>query len=77
MHFPPLFSIRFSDVSQVKVIDMRGPEQRVLSGYHALRHEQLAPEEETMAERLRHRRFDLPELMHNLDLLVDMAEEVS
>ncbi|CAG0916458.1 unnamed protein product [Notodromas monacha] len=67
--------VELSDASQVKVIDMRGPEQRIFSGYSHLRHEQFVPQDVTLAEKLKHRNFDLPELMHNLDLLTDLAEE--
>ncbi|XP_069102141.1 tuftelin-interacting protein 11-like [Argopecten irradians] len=69
---------QLSKSSKVKVIDMTGKEQRVLSGYHAISHRHDKPEiEEEPAPHLANqkRAFDLPELTHNLNLLVDMAEE--
>ena len=64
--------------TKVKVIDMTGREQRVLSGYHAIAHKHDMPEEdaeEAATSAAQVRAFDMPELLHNLDLLVDMAEE--
>ncbi|XP_060079683.1 tuftelin-interacting protein 11-like isoform X1 [Ylistrum balloti] len=69
---------QLSKSSKVKVIDMTGKEQRVLSGYHAIahRHDKPEAEEEPVQNQTNQRRaFDLPELTHNLNLLVDMAEE--
>lgn len=60
---------RLNDPSQVKIIDMTGKEKRVLSGYHALSNKKV--DEEVVVERY----FDHPELVHNLELLVDMSEE--
>ncbi|CAG0888452.1 unnamed protein product [Cyprideis torosa] len=61
----------------VKVIDMTGPEQRILTGYHAI-HGQKKPQEEEREEasslKVSETHFDLPELRHNLDLLVEMHE---
>lgn len=62
-----------SDMAKVKVIDMTGKEQRVLSGYHALSMKHDKPREDETTVRVEEKLFDLPELMHNLDLLVDMA----
>ena len=66
-----------SHLSKVKVIDMTGREQRVLSGYHAIGHKHEMPEEElpTTKTGTSAKAFDMPELLHNLDLLVDMAED--
>ncbi|XP_005104240.1 tuftelin-interacting protein 11 [Aplysia californica] len=64
--------------TKVKVIDMTGKEQRVLSGYHAIGKGHDKPDEEevlVVPEAPRTRAFDMPELMHNLNLLVDMAED--
>uniref|UniRef100_A0A0B6ZZ71 G-patch domain-containing protein n=1 Tax=Arion vulgaris TaxID=1028688 RepID=A0A0B6ZZ71_9EUPU len=63
---------------KVKVIDMTGREQRVLSGYHAIGKTHDQPDE--AEDLIRHdpekkRVFSMPELLHNLNLLVEMAEE--
>ena len=51
-------------------------------GYHAIAHKHDMPDEDiAMAtsqqqqQQPDERAFDMPELLHNLDLLVDMAEE--
>ncbi|KAL3882583.1 hypothetical protein ACJMK2_028913 [Sinanodonta woodiana] len=73
-----------SELAKVKVIDMTGKEKKVLKGYHAIsqRHDKPDEEEEedekeliiaTQAKAVR--AFSMPELMHNLNILVDMAEE--
>lgn len=65
-----------SDMSRVKVIDMTGPEQRVLSGYHAIASGQKRPDETiTITDKKTSGYFELPELKHNLNLLVDMCEQ--
>ena len=65
-----------SEMSRVKVIDMTGPEQRVLSGYHAIAGGQKRPDDfiQTLDKRS-FGNFTLPELQHNLNLLVDMCEQ--
>lgn len=65
-----------SDISRVKVIDMTGPEQRILSGYHAIAGGQKCPDE-SIAEpdKKSTTNFSLPELQHNLNLIVDMCEQ--
>lgn len=62
---------------KVKVIDMTGKEKRVLSGYHAIgkTHDMPDEEEEMAVDRSGVRSFEMPELIHNLSLLVDMTEE--
>jgi tuftelin-interacting protein 11 len=60
----------------VKVIDMTGPEQRVLSGYHAIAGQQRPTDEWDPRKEKSFNNFNLPELMHNLDLLVTMCEQV-
>jgi len=50
----------------------------LLPGYHALAHKHDRPDDddEPAAPKATEKKvFELPELMHNLDLLVDMAEE--
>ncbi|XP_064606027.1 tuftelin-interacting protein 11-like [Liolophura sinensis] len=67
-----------SDIAKVKVIDMTGREKKVLSGYHAISHRHDRPDEDEddfQDEGPKARVFDMPELIHNLNLLVDMAEE--
>jgi len=65
----------------VKVIDMTGREQRVLSGYSAIAGQQRPAEEGDSSAPLmalqekRKKNFELPELIHNLNLLVDMTEQ--
>ena len=67
---------------QVKVIDMTGREQRVMTGYSAIAGQQRPGEEGDITAPLaklqekRKANFELPELLHNLDLLVDMCEQV-
>jgi tuftelin-interacting protein 11 len=60
----------------VKVIDMTGPEQRVLSGYHAIAGQRPTEEWDQGKKERVFRTFNLPELLHNLDLLVKMSEQV-
>ncbi|XP_012225804.1 tuftelin-interacting protein 11 [Linepithema humile] len=65
-----------SDMSRVKVIDMTGPEQRILSGYHAIAGGQQCPDENVITSDKKSKvNFALPELQHNLNLLVDMCEQ--
>lgn len=65
-----------SHLSKVKVIDMTGPEQKVLSGYHAIHNQHSKPlETDEESGTKKYENFALPELMHNLDLLVDMVEQ--
>lgn len=59
--------------AQVKVLDLRGPEQRVYSGYDLIQsqhaHPDAGPQQAAEAEIT-----FLPELYHNVVLLVDLAE---
>lgn len=58
---------------------MTGPQQRVLSGYHALGGLK-APAGVENFEDVVHKKcknFALPEMQHNLDLLVEMCEQVN
>lgn len=59
---------------------MTGPEKRVLSGYHALGQSKAATDEVIYSGKpQQHQKqtvnFDLPELMHNLNLIVNMCEQ--
>ncbi|XP_071492519.1 tuftelin-interacting protein 11-like [Diadema antillarum] len=62
-------------ISNVKVIDMTGPEQRVLSGYEEIARGHDKPEDTFESIEAGKKAFEMPELMHNLDLLVEMAEQ--
>ncbi|KAK3858061.1 hypothetical protein Pcinc_014682 [Petrolisthes cinctipes] len=63
-----------SHITRTKVIDMTGPETRVLSSYHALAGRNVPyPVEEPQTRTFGH--LDLPELLHNLDLLLERCEE--
>ena len=72
-----------SNIAKVKVIDMTGKEQRVLSGYHAIGAQQIPDddisssnkEEGVFLTQKKHANFDLPELRHNIDLILDKCEE--
>lgn len=64
-------------MSNVTVIDMTGPEKRVLSGYHALGQVKVTDEHlygQRQAKTCTN--FSLPELTHNLDLILNMCEQV-
>lgn len=62
--------------NKVTVIDMTGPEKRVLSGYHALS-QAVINEQEVFDQKPtpQMKLFQLPELMHNLNLIVNMCEQ--
>ncbi|EDV31907.1 uncharacterized protein Dana_GF14307 [Drosophila ananassae] len=70
-------------LGNVPVIDMTGPEKRVLSGYHALGQAKITPEEtlfdadatEKGAGPAPASVFSMPELTHNLQLLVSQSEQ--
>ncbi|KAG8035312.1 hypothetical protein G9C98_006758 [Cotesia typhae] len=64
-----------SDISRVKVIDMTGPEQRVLSGYHAIAGQHRPDDSAAEFDKKSLTNFALPELQHNLNLIVDMCEQ--
>ncbi|GAB1606956.1 tuftelin-interacting protein 11-like [Argonauta hians] len=69
--------IQSSELTKVKVIDMTGKEKRVLSGYHAIsqRHDKPDEDEDVIESTPKARTaFDVPELVHNLNLLVSMSE---
>ncbi|KAH0564050.1 hypothetical protein KQX54_008944 [Cotesia glomerata] len=64
-----------SDMSRVKVIDMIGPEQRVLSGYHAIASQHRPDDSAAEFDKKSLTNFALPELQHNLNLIVDMCKQ--
>lgn len=70
--------------SKVKVVDMRGREERVLSGYHAINAKQKRPDDDDeevgdgLAAALLAKQkpnFEIPELLHNINLIMDTCEE--
>ena len=68
-----------SEISKVKVIDMTGPEQRVLSGYSALSVKKTSEpmDSEATSQTLSARdKLQLDKLAYNLDALVDFCEHV-
>ncbi|KAI8038238.1 septin-interacting protein 1 [Drosophila gunungcola] len=68
-------------LGNVPVIDMTGPERRVLSGYHALGQAKITPEETLYDAEPTEKGvapvcvFAMPELTHNLQLLVSQCEQ--
>ncbi|XP_017063015.2 septin-interacting protein 1 [Drosophila eugracilis] len=68
-------------LGNVPVIDMTGPEKRVLSGYHALGQAKITPEETLYDTESAEKGpapvcvFAMPELTHNLQLLVSQCEQ--
>lgn len=70
-----VYKREFNELSKVKVIDMTGPQQRVLSGYHAISGPQRPADEWETRKEKKFTNFALPELQHNLNLLVDMCEQ--
>ena len=68
-----------ADSNKVKIIDMTGKEQRILSSYHAIGAQKIRPEDEETQVKdgmsMKKVVFDLPELRHNVDLLLDQCEE--
>ncbi|CAB3238610.1 unnamed protein product [Arctia plantaginis] len=69
---PTMHTISSNELSRVPVIDMTGKEKRVLSGYHALR--AAAPRFEHEPRR-KCVNFAAPQLMHNLELVVECCEQ--
>ena len=62
--------------SKIKIIDMTGKEQKVLHGYESLsKKSNVFDKEDDSISIGKQKHFDLPELLHNLDLLVNMTEE--
>lgn len=61
-------------LGNVPVIDMTGPEKRVLSGYQALGQTQII-DDDLFEPSKKTTGFALPELMHNLNLIVSHCEQ--
>lgn len=62
--------------SKIKVIDMTGKEQRVLHGYEALSQMgKLTKRSDEASRESKQQNFDVPELVHNIDMLLDMTIE--
>ncbi|XP_072046087.1 tuftelin-interacting protein 11-like [Amphiura filiformis] len=65
-----------SKASKVKVIDMTGPEKKVLAGYGAIGQQHDRPdEEEDVSLEGAKKAFEMRELEHNLQILVEMSEQ--
>ncbi|XP_036146927.1 tuftelin-interacting protein 11 [Monomorium pharaonis] len=69
---PPVSS---NDMSRVKVIDMTGPDTKILSGYHAIGGQQCPDETVITSDKKSKVNFALPQLHNNLNSLVDMCEQ--
>ncbi|XP_061906818.1 tuftelin-interacting protein 11 [Entelurus aequoreus] len=66
------------ELAQVKVIDMTGREQRVYSSYSQMSNKHSVPEEGPPSMATKDQKgsgFALPELEHNLQLLIDLTEQ--
>lgn len=59
------------DVFATKVIDMRGPEQKVLSGYHEMNQKTISVPSQGLSREER----EILELQRDLNILVDMTEQ--
>lgn len=64
-----------SHITKTKVIDMTGPETRVLSSYHAIAGQKSIVDEYEEDKKKRYEHFDLPELLHNLQILLEKCED--
>ncbi|RMX42264.1 hypothetical protein pdam_00009851 [Pocillopora damicornis] len=62
--------------SKIKVVDMTGPETKILTGYGSIAQQHAKPGEvpPTTSVRDAEAAFSMPELTYNLNLLIDMAE---
>lgn len=62
--------------SKIKVVDMTGPETKILTGYGSIAQQHAKPGEvpPTTSVRDAEAVFAMPELTYNLNLLIDMAE---
>lgn len=66
------------ELAQVKVIDMTGREQKVYYSYSQMSNKHSVPDEEPPTAATRDQKgsgFALPELEHNLQLLIDLTEQ--
>ncbi|KAK8737875.1 hypothetical protein OTU49_004288 [Cherax quadricarinatus] len=64
-----------SHITRTKVIDMTGPETRVLSSYHAIAGQKNFVDEYEEDKKKKYEHFDLPELLHNLQMLLENCED--
>lgn len=64
-----------SHITKTKVIDMTGPETRVLSSYHAIAGQKNFVDEYEEDKKKKYEYFDLPELLHNLQILLEKCED--
>ncbi|KAA0186866.1 hypothetical protein HAZT_HAZT001077 [Hyalella azteca] len=64
-----------SHISKTKVIDMTGPETRVLSSYHAITGQKSLVASYEESRKQKYEKFDVPELIHNVQMLLEMSEE--
>ncbi|XP_063872751.1 tuftelin-interacting protein 11-like isoform X1 [Scylla paramamosain] len=64
-----------SHITKTKVIDMTGPETRVLSSYHAIAGQKNFVDEYEEDKKKKYEHFDLPELLHNLQILLEKCED--
>lgn len=65
----------YSEISKTKVIDMTGPEKRVLSGYSALGVKRtLEPNDSDVVTGLNQDKLQLANLTANLDIMINLCE---
>jgi len=64
-----------SHISKHKVIDMTGPETKVLSSYHAIAGQKSLVDSYEESRRKKFEHLDLPELIHNIQVLVDNSQD--